>query len=152
MVGIFPDVWLLIIGLLLLYYAITDGFDLGVGIISLLPGQAKDRGLMMDSLGAIWHINQTWLVVLGGMLFGAFPLFYSLLFSALYLPSMVMLFGFVFRGIAFDFREHSPKAALGDDFRAWQPHSHPGPGVCPGRPTERSGNKKGSLWGRFGTG
>jgi cytochrome d ubiquinol oxidase subunit II len=107
--GILPDVWLLIIGFLLLYYAITDGFDLGVGIISLLPGQAKDRGLMMDSLGAIWHINQTWLVVLGGMLFGAFPLFYSLLFSALYLPSMVMLIGFVFRGIAFDFREHSQR-------------------------------------------
>lgn len=107
--GILPDVWLLIIGFLLLYYAVTDGFDLGVGIISLLPGQAGDRGLMMDSLGTIWHINQTWLVVLGGMLFGAFPLFYSLLFSALYLPSMVMLIGFVFRGIAFDFREHSQR-------------------------------------------
>jgi cytochrome d ubiquinol oxidase subunit II len=109
MVEWLPNVWLLIIGLLLLYYAITDGFDLGVGIISFWPGQTENRGLMMDSLGPIWHINQTWLVVLGGMLFGSFPLFYSLLFSALYLPSMVMLFGFVFRGIAFDFREHSQR-------------------------------------------
>jgi cytochrome bd ubiquinol oxidase subunit II len=108
------DTWLLIIGFFLLYYAITDGFDLGVGIISLFTGNEVEQGMMMDSLGGIWHINQTWLVVLGGMLFGAFPLFYSVLFSALYIPSMVMLVGFILRGIAFDFREQSEAA------RFWQ--------------------------------
>ena len=104
-----PDIWLMIIGFLLLVYALTDGFDLGVGIISLAARDGKDRGLMMESISGIWHLNQTWLVVLGGMLFGAFPLFYGVFFSALYLPSMVMLLGFVFRGVAFDFREHSER-------------------------------------------
>ncbi len=109
MEGLLPIIWLAIIGFLLLFYALTDGFDLGVGIISLMTRGQEDRGLMMDSISGIWHLNQTWLVVLGGMLFGAFPLFYGILFSALYLPSMVMLLGFVFRGVAFDFREHSER-------------------------------------------
>jgi cytochrome d ubiquinol oxidase subunit II len=106
------DIWLMIIGFLLLVYALTDGFDLGVGIISLTARDGRDRGLMMDSIGGIWHLNQTWLVVLGGMLFGAFPLFYGVLFSALYLPAMVMLLGFIFRGVAFDFREHAAEPGI----------------------------------------
>jgi cytochrome d ubiquinol oxidase subunit II len=109
MEGLLPDIWLGIIGFLLLVYALTDGFDLGVGIISFTAGAGLDRGLMMESISGIWHLNQTILVVLGGMLFGAFPLFFSLFFSALYLPSMIMLMGFVFRGVAFDFREQSKK-------------------------------------------
>lgn len=112
MEGLLPIIWLAIIGFLLLVYALTDGFDLGVGIISLVTRDREDRSLMMDSISGVWHLNQTWLVVLGGMLFGAFPLFYGVFFSALYLPSMVMLLGFVFRGVAFDFREHSEKPGL----------------------------------------
>jgi cytochrome bd ubiquinol oxidase subunit II len=107
-----PDIWLAIIGFFLLYYAVTDGFDLGVGIMTLFSREKGEPGLMMDSIGGIWHINQTWLVVLGGMLFGAFPHFYSILFSALYIPSMVMLIGLVLRGVAFDFREETDKREL----------------------------------------
>jgi cytochrome bd ubiquinol oxidase subunit II len=105
--ALLPQIWLSIIGFFLMYYAVTDGFDLGIGIMALFSRKAAERGLMMDSISGIWHINQTWLVVLGGMLFGAFPQFYSILFSALYIPSMLMLVGFVLRGIAFDFREQA---------------------------------------------
>ena len=101
------DFWLVIIGFFLLYYAVSDGFGLGVGILCLFSEKEEDQKMMMESVGYIWHTNQTWLVVVGGMLFGAFPLFYSILFSALYIPAVLMLLGLIFRGIAIDFHEHS---------------------------------------------
>jgi len=102
-----PEIWFFIIGFLLLYYAVTDGYDLGVGILSLVARDDRERGLMMTSIQGTWHDNQTWLVLLGGMLFGAFPVFYGILFSALYIPILVMLIGLIFRGIAFEFRASS---------------------------------------------
>lgn len=102
-----PGIWLFIIGFFLLYYAVTDGFDLGVGIISLISRNDAERALLMGSLSSIWHINQTWLVILGGMLFGAFPLFYGLVLSSLYIPIFIMLFGLILRGVAFEFRDCS---------------------------------------------
>ena len=102
-----PDAWFMIIGFLLLYYAVTDGYDLGVGIISLFVRNDEERGLMMASIQGNWHDNQTWLVLLGGMLFGAFPIFYGILLSALYIPILVMLVGLMFRGVAFEFRSAS---------------------------------------------
>ena len=101
------DVWLVIIGFFLLCYAVSDGFTLGVGVISLFTGDEAYHQQMMESLTYIWHTNQTWLVIVGGVLFGAFPLFYSVLFTALYIPAILMLVGLIFRGIAFDFSEHS---------------------------------------------
>jgi len=104
-----PTVWLAIIGLFLLYYAITDGFDLGIGILSLLHRDEQMVSQMMGTIGHVWSGNQTWLLILGGMLFGAFPLFYALLLSSLYIPMVVLLFGLVFRGVAFEFRSHSSR-------------------------------------------
>ncbi len=101
------EIWFLIIGFFVLYYAVADGSDLGVGILSLFARNEEDRGIMMASLQSVWQDNQTWLVLLGGMLFGAFPLFYSVALSALYIPLVVMLAGLIFRGIAFEFRERS---------------------------------------------
>ncbi len=101
-----PYFWIFFMGLFLLYYAIADGMDLGVGIISLFPGwNEKDRHLMVLSLKGVWSSNQTWLVVLIGMLFGAFPFFYSAVLSALYIPIMLMLVGMIFRGIGIDMGE-----------------------------------------------
>jgi len=100
-----PELWVVLIVLFLLYYAITDGFDLGVGIISLFTRSPEDRSEMILSLKGIWSGNQTWIVVLGGMLFGAFPIFYSILLSALYIPMAIMLFAFIFRGIGIDLGE-----------------------------------------------
>jgi len=104
--------WLVIIGFFLLYYAVSDGLGLGVGILCLFSRREEDRKVMMESLGYIWHTNQTWLVVVGGMLFGAFPFFYSILFSALYIPAVLMVLGLIFRGISIDFHEHSRSKRL----------------------------------------
>ena len=106
------QIWFLIIGFFVLYYAVADGFDLGVGMIALFTRDEAKRGIMMASLSSIWQDNQTWLVVLGGMLFGAFPLFYSVALSAFYVPIMIMLFGLIFRGVAFEFRDRSKNPAL----------------------------------------
>jgi cytochrome d ubiquinol oxidase subunit II len=102
-----PDIWLLLIGFFLLYYAITDGANLGIGILSLLERDARKRLAMMSSISHTWHASQTWLVILGGMLFGAFPLFYSVFLSALYIPIIIMLIGLIFRGVSFDFHERA---------------------------------------------
>ncbi len=97
-----PGIWLAVIGTLLLYYVVTDGYDLGVGILSLASRSEQERGILIASLKGVWASNQTWLVLLGGMSFGAFPIFYSLLLSSLYVPIVVMLVGLVFRGIAIE--------------------------------------------------
>jgi cytochrome bd ubiquinol oxidase subunit II len=102
-----PDIWLVIIGTLLLYYVVADGYDLGVGILSLFSRSEEERETMAASLKAVWASNQTWLVLLGGMAFGAFPIFYGLLLSSLYVPIVVMLFGLIFRGVAIELSEHA---------------------------------------------
>jgi cytochrome d ubiquinol oxidase subunit II len=107
-----PQIWLFIIGFFLLYYAINDGADLGVGIISLATPDERERSIMMGSIGSIWADNQSWLVVLGGMLFGAFPIFYSVILPALYIPILLMLAGLGFRGVAFVFRANSRHPAV----------------------------------------
>lgn len=107
-----PDIWLQLIGFFLLYYAVTDGADLGVGMWSLLSRRPEERQAMMASISSIWHGNQTWLVILGGMLFGAFPIFYAILLSALYIPIIVMLFGLILRGVSFEFHERSGNKML----------------------------------------
>lgn len=96
-------VWYLALALVLLLVLLLDGFDLGVGILSLFVGQEEQRGVMLASVGSVWHANQTWLVVLGALVFGAFPLIYGLVLSSLYLPVALMLLGFIFRGVALEY-------------------------------------------------
>ncbi|HKJ65073.1 MAG TPA: cytochrome d ubiquinol oxidase subunit II [Desulfopila sp.] len=105
-----PTIWLGLIGFFLLYYALSDGADLGIGIMALFAGKRKRQEEMMQSIETIWHGNQTWLVILGGMLFGAFPLFYSIVLSALYIPFILMLIGFIFRGVAFEFHAEAKRS------------------------------------------
>ncbi|MBW4542297.1 MAG: cytochrome d ubiquinol oxidase subunit II [Myxacorys chilensis ATA2-1-KO14] len=102
-----PQCWFVILGLFLLLYVMLDGFDLGVGILSLTSSDEERRGILMTSLSNIWDANETWLVLMGGSLFGAFPLAYGTILSALYIPIFLMVFGFVFRGVAFEFREQA---------------------------------------------
>src|SRR5574340_21103 len=97
------DIWISIIAFFLLYYAAVDGVDLGLGMLTLFNPDARERDVMMGALLSTWHSNQTWLVIVGGMMFGAFPLFYGLLLSALYIPVFAMLFGFIIRGGALDY-------------------------------------------------
>ncbi|MFN6571842.1 cytochrome d ubiquinol oxidase subunit II [Nostoc minutum NIES-26] len=100
-----PQVWFVILALFLFLYVMLDGFDLGVGILSLTSSDEKRRSILMTSLSNIWDANETWLVLMAGALFGAFPLAYSTILNALYIPIIIMIFGFIFRAVAFEFRE-----------------------------------------------
>jgi cytochrome bd ubiquinol oxidase subunit II len=104
-----PQVWFVILALFLFLYVMLDGFDLGVGILSLTASNEERRGILMTSLSNVWDANETWLVLMGGALFGAFPLAYATILNALYIPIYTMIFGLVFRAVAFEFREHSER-------------------------------------------
>jgi cytochrome d ubiquinol oxidase subunit II len=85
-------------------YVVLDGFDLGIGILFPAFRRENDRDLMMNSVAPFWDGNETWLILGGGGLLAAFPLAYSVIMPALYLPVIVMLLALVFRGVAFEFR------------------------------------------------
>lgn len=104
-----PQVWFGILALFLFLYVMLDGFDLGVGILSLTSSSEERRGILMTSLSNIWDANETWLVLMAGGLFGAFPLAYATILTALYIPIVLMVFGFIFRAIAFEFREQAKR-------------------------------------------
>ncbi len=100
-------VWFWFIGLILIIYVVLDGFDLGAGMLFLWTRDEGHRESILGALGYTWHANQTWLVVLGGLLFGAFPLVYGVVLSALYIPFGLLLLGLIFRGVSFEFREEA---------------------------------------------
>ncbi|MDB5394924.1 MAG: cydB [Rhodospirillales bacterium] len=85
-------------------YVIADGFDLGIGILFTLAPGDTERDEMMNSIAPVWDGNETWLVLGGTLLLGAFPVVYSVVLPSFYIPIMVMLFALIFRGIAFEFR------------------------------------------------
>ncbi|MCT7978592.1 cytochrome d ubiquinol oxidase subunit II [Laspinema olomoucense] len=107
-----PQVWFGVLALFLFLYVMLDGFDLGVGILSLTASSEDRRDILITSLSNIWDANETWLVLMGGGLFGGFPLAYATILNALYIPIFVMLFGFIFRAVAFEFREQSTRKIL----------------------------------------
>ena len=99
-----PLIWAVIIIFGIMMYVVMDGFDLGIGILfPFIPGKV-DRDVMMNTVAPVWDGNETWLVLGGAALFGAFPLAYAVVLSALYLPLIFMLLGLIFRGVAFEFR------------------------------------------------
>ncbi|MFW6296172.1 MAG: cytochrome d ubiquinol oxidase subunit II [Halothece sp.] len=104
-----PQVWFGILALFLLLYVMLDGFDLGVGILSLTASSEERRSILMTSLSNVWDANETWLVLMGGSLFGAFPLAYGTILNALYIPIFIMIFGIIFRAVAFEFREQATR-------------------------------------------
>lgn len=99
-----PLIWGLLIATAVFMYVLLDGFDLGVGILFPFAPSDTCRDRMIHSIAPFWDGNETWLVLGGGGLFAAFPLAYSVLFPAFYIPLIVMLLGLVLRGIAFEFR------------------------------------------------
>lgn len=98
-------IWWGLIGVLLLAFAITDGFDLGTGI--LLPFVAKtdiERRVVINSVGPVWEGNQVWLILGGGAIFAAWPQLYAVAFSGFYLAMFAILVGLILRPVAFKFR------------------------------------------------
>ncbi len=98
-----PVVFAGLMALSMLTYVVLDGYDLGVGI--LIPGgDARDKDLMIASIGPFWDANETWLVLGVGILLVAFPMAHGVILTSLYLPVAAMLVGLILRGVAFDFR------------------------------------------------
>src|SRR5574341_1186324 len=97
-------VWAVILALGVFLYVLTDGFDLGVGILFAGAPDDRARNLMIDSIAPVWDGNETWLILGGAGLLAVFPLAFAILMPALYLPILLMLLGLIFRGVAIEFR------------------------------------------------
>jgi len=97
-------IWFFLLGVLLVGYAILDGFDLGVGILHLAARGDKERRVLMNSIGPLWDGNEVWLVTFGGAMFAAFPNAYATIFSGFYVAFMALLFALIFRAVSMEFR------------------------------------------------
>jgi cytochrome d ubiquinol oxidase subunit II len=104
----FNVTWYIIIGVLLIGYAILDGFDLGVGVLHLFSKGDTNRRIMLNSIGPVWDGNEVWLITAGGALFAAFPEVYATAFSGFYLPFMLLLIALIFRAVSIEFRSKEP--------------------------------------------
>jgi len=103
-------IWTVLLAFTVAYYVLFDGFDLGVGMLYRLAPRAAWRPIIMRSILPVWDGNETWLVLGGLGLLGAFPLAFTIIIPAVYFPIIIMLLALVFRGVAFEFRFKSPLA------------------------------------------
>ena len=101
--------WVCILAVSILFYVLLDGFDLGVGILFGFTRNESRRRAMLAAVAPLWDGNETWLVVAVVVLWGAFPVAYATLFSAFYLPALVMVSGLILRGVAFEFRNKTER-------------------------------------------
>jgi cytochrome bd ubiquinol oxidase subunit II len=98
-------IWWLILGVLLIGFAVTDGFDLGVCAIFRFVGRTdEERRAMLESVEPVWEGNQVWFILGGGAAFAAWPLLYAASFSSLYLAMFLVLVGLILRPVGFAFR------------------------------------------------
>jgi cytochrome d ubiquinol oxidase subunit II len=98
-------IWFGLEGVLLMGYAILDGFDLGVGILHpFVPRNDRERRIAINSIGPVWDGNEVWLVTFGGALFAAFPEAYATVFSGFYLAFMLLLAALIARAVSMEFR------------------------------------------------
>jgi len=96
--------WYLLFGVLIVGYAILDGFDLGVGVIHLFTTDEMERRINMNAIGPVWDGNEVWLLTAGGALFAAFPPVYATVFSSFYMAMMLLLLALIFRAVSMEFR------------------------------------------------
>jgi cytochrome d ubiquinol oxidase subunit II len=101
--------WTSLLAISILLYVVLDGADLGIGILFGLTQGEERRRIMLNAVAPIWDGNETWLVVSGVILWGAFPSVYATLFSAFYLPLFFILTGLILRGVAFEFRDKTQR-------------------------------------------
>ncbi len=106
-----PLLWYFILVIPMTLFIVLDGSDLGIGVLSINAGESR-RSTMLAAIGPLWYANETWLVVAGATLFGAFPLAYGVILSSLYIPVMVLLFGLILRAVSVEFHGHSDRKRL----------------------------------------
>jgi len=98
-------VWFLIVGFLFIGYFVLDGFDFGVGMaLPFLGKDDTDRRVLINTIGPVWDLNETWVIVAGASLFASFPEWYASLFSGFYLALLLILVALIARGVAFEYR------------------------------------------------
>ncbi|MFD5215430.1 cytochrome d ubiquinol oxidase subunit II [Microbacterium sp. NPDC058345] len=105
-------VWFWLIAFFFVGYFVLDGFDFGVGMT--LPFLGRDdvsRRQVINTIGPVWDLNETWLIVAGACLFASFPEWYASLFSGFYLPLLVILLALILRGVSFEYRHQREDAA-----------------------------------------
>ncbi|MCG7586475.1 cytochrome d ubiquinol oxidase subunit II, partial [Photobacterium sp. OFAV2-7] len=96
-------IWWVLIGVLCIGFAVTDGFDMGVGVLSRIIGKTDtERRVMINSIAPHWDGNQVWLITAGGALFAAWPLVYATAFSGFYFAMIITLAALWLRPIGFD--------------------------------------------------
>lgn len=105
-------IWWLLLGVLLIGFAVMDGYDLGVG--ALLPFAARtdeERRILINLIGPTWEGNQVWLILGGGAIFAAFPALYAAAFSGFYIAMIAILLALILRPVGFKFRGkvHDPR-------------------------------------------
>lgn len=98
-------IWWVLIGVLLIGFAVTDGFDMGVGMLMRIMGRNDiERRIMINTIAPHWEGNQVWLVTAGGALFAAWPMVYAAAFSGFYIAMILVLASLFFRPVGFDYR------------------------------------------------
>ena len=98
-------IWWVLIGVLLIGFAVTDGFDMGVGALLRVIGKTdSERRVMLNTVGPHWDGNQVWFITAGGAIFAAWPVVYAVAFSGLYWALLLVLFAMFFRPVGFEYR------------------------------------------------
>ena len=100
-------IWFVLVAILLAGYAILDGFDLGVGVLSLFAKSDEENRVHLNAIGPVWDGNEVWLLTGGGALFAAFPVVYATVFSGFYLALMLVVAALMARAASFEFRGKS---------------------------------------------
>jgi cytochrome d ubiquinol oxidase subunit II len=100
--------WYVIVISAVTFYAVLDGFDLGVGALHLFVKKDEERRVFLNAIGPVWDGNEVWLVILIGGLFAGFPEAYATLLSAFYIPFTILIAGLIFRACAIEFRSKMP--------------------------------------------
>lgn len=103
--------WFFIVGFLFIGYFVLDGFDFGVGMsLPFLGKDDTDRRVLINTIGPVWDLNETWVIVAGASLFAAFPEWYATLFSGFYLALLLILLALIARGVSFEYRHKNPES------------------------------------------
>ncbi|TFB92138.1 MULTISPECIES: cytochrome d ubiquinol oxidase subunit II [unclassified Cryobacterium] len=103
--------WFWIIAVMFIGYFVLDGFDFGVGMsLPFLGKDDTDRRVLINSIGPVWDLNETWVIVAGASLFAAYPEWYATMFSGFYLALLVILLALIARGVSFEYRHQRPES------------------------------------------
>src|ERR1700761_4145692 len=98
-------VWWALLGILLIGFAVTDGFDLGSAVLSPFVARTDlERRQILNAIGPVWEGNQVWFILGGGAAFAAWPMLYAVSFSGMYLAIALVLLAFILRPVGFNFR------------------------------------------------